>query len=69
MYDKLKSVMAERHITGYALAKMADIGNSNLYRALNGKTEMFHGWKVRIADALETTVEDLFPEKDGEKNE
>lgn len=68
MYNKLKAVMKKRHITGYALAKMTGISNSNIYRALNGKQEMFYGWKKRIADALEMTVDELFPE-DGDADE
>ena len=65
MYNKLKTVMAERHITGYALAKMTGITSSNIYRALNGKVEFFTGWKKRIADALNVPIDELFDEEKG----
>lgn len=68
MTKKLKSVMAAKHITGYRLAQLTKISTSDIYQALKGQKPMFNGWKKRIADALEMTVDELFPE-DGDADE
>lgn len=69
MYKKLKEELKKQGITKYRLAQLTGIASSDIYQCMNGKKIMFNGWKKRIADALESTVEELFPEKDGEKHE
>lgn len=68
MNDTLKSAMKQKHISGYKLAQMTGISSPDVYQALNGTKPMFNGWKKRIADALEMTVDELFPE-DGDADE
>ena len=60
MYDKLKTILEDRHISRYKLAKMSDIDFSSLYSALAGKREMFPNWRARISKALEIPESDLF---------
>lgn len=71
MIEKLKQAMSEKHISGYKLSQMTGISSSDIYQALKGTKPMFKGWKVRIADALEMSVDELFPtdEMDGEDDE
>ena len=66
MYKKLKQKLEAEEMSVYALAKATDIGSSHLYRALNGQTTLFPGWKVRIAEALDCTIEELFPDDESE---
>lgn len=66
MYNTLKAKLAERHMTVYALAKATGISSSLLYRAVGGKMVFFPGWKRRIADALDCSVDELFPSIDEE---
>ncbi len=63
MHEKLKSVMKEKHITGYKLSQLTGIAISDVYCALRGDKKMYNGWKQRIADALEMSVDELFPEE------
>lgn len=71
MYKKLKEEMKSRHITGYKLSKLTGISMSDVYSALRGERKMYNGWKQRIADAFEMSVDELFPsdEEDGEEDE
>lgn len=61
MYKKLLSVIEEKDITRYRLAKMAHITPQDLYSVLGGKRTLFPSWKKRICEALEMTEEELFP--------
>lgn len=63
MHEKLKAVMESRHISGYKLSQLTNIGISDVYSALRGDKKMYNGWKQRIADALEMSVDELFPEE------
>ena len=44
------------------LAIKSDIIPQALYAAINGKVEFWPGWKKKVADALEMSVEELFEE-------
>ena len=62
MYQKLKTLLYERHITRNRLAKLSDITPSDLYTALDGKKPMYPNWKKRISEALDVPEEELFEE-------
>lgn len=68
MFKELKATMNEKGISGYKLAQMTGISNSDIYQALSGKKTMYPNWKKRIADALGCSVDELFP-KGGESDE
>lgn len=61
MFDALKKEMERRHITGYWLAKKTGISSPDVYAALNGTKPMYPGYKIRIAEAMDCSVEELFP--------
>lgn len=63
MFDKLKEEMARRNKRAYTLAKEADITPSDLYSALKGDRPFYPNWRKRIANALDTTVEQLFDDE------
>lgn len=67
MYDKLRTILAERGLTVRQLALESGIIEQNLYAALNGNSKFWPGWKVRVAAVLELPVNEVFPEE--EKNE
>lgn len=68
MYEKLMEELERRGITRNKLAKMAGIASQSLYPALAGKSQMFPGWRKRIAEALDIPEEILFSvEKDNTK--
>ena len=69
MYETLKRKLDQEGITIYALAKRTKIASNHLYRAFGGHSELFPGWKKRIAEALDCPVSDLFPEEGGNTHE
>lgn len=69
MFEALHKEMKRQSVSGYKLAKMIGVSNSDLYCALKGTKPMYKGYKERIAEALNCPVSDLFPEEGGEVNE
>ncbi len=67
MFGKLKEELALRNITRNKLAIMSNIVPSDLYAALLGRKPFYPGWKKRIAEALDMSVEELFPNEEGVK--
>ena len=65
-YQRLFDEMECHGLNKRKLAIRANIIPTHLYAALNGRTEFWHGWKVKIADALGVNVDDLFDDEDGE---
>lgn len=64
MFDALKKEMEKRHITGYWLSKKTGIASPDIYAALKGTKPMYPGYKVRIAEAMECSTDELFPSID-----
>ena len=62
MYDNLKKIMKEKNINTTQLALLSRITPSDLYQALSGKKPFFPNWRKRVAEALDSTVEELFAE-------
>ena len=60
MYDELKEVMKEKNISTHKLAKLSNITPQDLYSALSGKKPFFPNWRKRVAEALDSTVEEIF---------
>lgn len=69
MYEKLKSVLEERGLTKYRLAKMANISTQDIYSLFSGKKILYPNWRKRISEALEIPEEDLFEEEGGNDGE
>lgn len=67
LYEKLYKVMEERNISQRKLSMVANISNQDLNQAINGKKPFFPNWKIRISEALDIPVAELFPE-DGENS-
>lgn len=65
-YQRLFDEMERHGLTKRQLAIRANIIPSHFYAALNGTTKFWQGWKVKIADALDANVDDLFDDEDGE---
>ena len=62
MYQKLVEKMRQKNITTHKLAKLSNITPQDLYSALSGKKPFFPHWRKRVAEALDSTVEELFAE-------
>ena len=60
MYDILKEIMKEKNINTNQLALLSSITPSDLYSALSGKKPFFPNWRKRVAEALDSTVEEIF---------
>ena len=60
MYFELKEIMKEKNISTHKLAKLSNITPQDLYSALSGKKPFFPNWRKRVAEALDSTVEELF---------
>ena len=60
MYDNLKKIMKEKNINTNQLALLSRITPSDLYSALSGKKPFFPNWRKRVAEALDSTVEEIF---------
>lgn len=59
---KLVEVLKEKGISKLKLAMMANIAPSDLYQCFNSKRSFFPAWRKRIANALQMTETELFPE-------
>ncbi len=59
---RLKKELEQRKMSVRQLALKSGIIPQALYAAINGKVEFWPGWKKKVADALELSVEDLFEE-------
>ena len=68
MLQKLKQEMEKQNMTKYALAKKADIAQSDLYSVFRGERPMFPNWRKRIDKALNVDEEQLFYDEGGSKN-
>ena len=60
MYQKLVEKMRQKNVTTHKLAKLSNITPQDLYSALSGKKPFFPNWRKRVAEALDSTVEELF---------
>ena len=60
MYDELKEIMKEKNISTHKLAKLSNITPQDLYAVLSGKKPFFPNWRKRVAEALDSTVEEIF---------
>ena len=60
MYQKLVEKMRQKNITTHKLAKLSNITPQDLYSALSGKKPFFPNWRKRVAEALDSTVVELF---------
>ena len=61
-YDRLKQEMEKQHISIRQLAIKAGIVPQSLYAVFKGRVKFWPGWKMRVAEALEVDVNELFPE-------
>ena len=64
---KLKALLEERNITGYALSKGCGIASSIIYQIMNGKVYAYKGWRERISKSLGVPEEDIFIVDEEEK--
>ena len=62
MITKLKEIMRIKGLSQAALSRKANINQSQLNLALNGRQTFFRGWRKRIAEVLEMPEDELFPE-------
>ena len=60
MYQKLVEKMRQKNIPTHKLAKLSNITPQDLYSALSGNKPFFPNWRKRVAEALDSTVEELF---------
>ena len=64
MYETLKAKLKEMGKTRHWLARTSGIYSPDLYSALEGKKPLYPGWKKRIAEALNASEDELFPESE-----
>lgn len=60
---KLEKILKEKGISKNQIAMKARINPADLYQAINGKRPFFPAWKKRLADALDVSQNELFPEE------
>ena len=60
--ERIRAELKQRNMSVRQLAIKSDIIPQALYAAINGKVEFWPGWKKKVADALEMSVEELFEE-------
>lgn len=65
--NKLYQILNEHSISVNQLSFMSRIASADLYSALSGKKPFYPNWKKRIAEALDMSVEELFPDEEGVK--
>ena len=57
---KLIKELEAQNISRYKLSQITGIAHPSIYNAIDGKIPMYDGWKMRIAEALGKSEEDLF---------
>ncbi len=62
-HERVREMARAKGLSVRQLAIKAGIIPQALYGAINGRTEFWSGWKVKVADALEVDVDDLFNEE------
>ena len=65
---KLIQELESRNMNLRQLALAADIVPQSLYAAVHGRVYFWPGWKKRVAETLDMSVEELF-EEEGETGE
>lgn len=71
-YEILQEELHKRGLNVNRLSMLTGITNTGLYAALNGASPFWPGWRQRVAEALDMTEQELFPEgekQQGEKSE
>ena len=58
---RLWTAIRERGLRQYQLANLAQISETTLSKILNGRTKPAEYVKIRIARALQMSVDELFP--------
>jgi transcriptional regulator with XRE-family HTH domain len=62
-HERVREMAKAKGLSVRQLAIKAGIIPQALYGAINGRTEFWSGWKVKVADVLEVNVDDLFNEE------
>ncbi len=62
MYERLQDLLAEKHVSKYALAKAANIAPTDIYSIFKGSKPLYPNWKKRICESLEMDESEVFPE-------
>lgn len=60
--NNVKQRAAQLNISLTELSFMSRIGQATISKIVNGKIHTYPSWRKRIADALETTESELFPD-------
>lgn len=64
--NRLAKIRKERGLSQLDLAMVTRIHPPAISLIENAKMVAFPNWKIRLANALDTTIEELFPEKGGD---
>lgn len=62
--SKLIQELDNRNMNIRQLALAADIVPQSLYAAVHGRVYFWPGWKKRVAEALDMSVDELFEEQE-----
>ena len=62
-YTTLRDVIKQRDLTVRKLAILSQITPQDLYQAINGHRPFYPGWRKKVAEALQMSEEELFPEE------
>ena len=60
----LRSELKKRKMSILQLSFKASISSASLYAAVNGTIPFWPGWRSRVAEVLDMSEADLFPECD-----
>ena len=59
---KVNELIKEKGYVKSHLANLAKIPQNDFYQATNGKKSFFPSWRKRLAEVLNMTEDELFPE-------
>lgn len=60
--DRLYYIMRKKNVTSNYLCKVLNINYVDFFDGMTGKHPFYNKWQRKVADALGTTREELFPE-------
>ena len=63
-YQRLRDELARQNMSARRLSQLAEMYQSDLCNAMNGKKQFYPGWKKRISAVLGVPVEELFADEE-----
>jgi len=65
----LREARLKKGLSQVQLSVKTGIACTTISALETGKIFPFNGWKVKLAEALDVAIEDIFPEEEGNSND